>query len=74
MTFETDISIPVRVDSVIEGRVPRSSNGNLRMVCTMTATLAFSCYTAYSISQVGERKIPARVLNISNSTAELHAG
>jgi len=74
VSIETDISIPARAESVIQGRVQRSSNCHLGMVCAMTETSASSCYTAYSISQVNERKIPDRNLNISNSTAELHAG
>ena len=40
----------------------------------MTETPASFCYTAHSVSQVNERKIPVRVLSISNSTVELHTG
>ena len=74
VTIENDISIPARAESVVLGRVPRSSNGHLGMVCATNEKSASSCYTAYSISQVSERSIPVRVLNISNSSVELHAG
>ena len=77
VTLRTSITIPARVECIVEAKVPPSCHEQLGMVSqkgeSAESDIINYCI-AYTVSQAHERNIPVRIMNPSNHPIELQAG
>ena len=74
VVLPSNLTLPSRTECIIQGLVPKSYANQLGMVCNLGDSLGTQFCTAHTISQAVQRKLPVRIMNVSNSPVELHAG
>ena len=74
VVLASNITLPPRTECIIQGLVPKSYANHLGMVCNLGDLVEMQFCTAHTISQADQRKLPVRIMNVSKSPVELHAG
>ena len=68
------ISVPPRIECIVQGKVPKSCLDKLGMIGTLAQSYDVTYTVAYSVRKADSQSVPVRIMNSSSSAIELYSG